>query len=51
MRELGHPQSLYPDQPGLHQLMLWPTARTYIRGAGLGHAGLDLVRPIPLAGI
>ena len=22
-------------------LMLWPTARIYIRGAGLGHAGLD----------
>ena len=21
-------------------LMLWPTARNYIRGAGLGHAGL-----------
>ena len=25
-------------------------ARIYIRGAGLGHAGLDLVRSIPLAG-
>ena len=22
-------------------LMLWPTARIYIRGAGLSHAGLD----------
>ena len=22
-------------------LRLWPTARVYIRGAGLGHAGLD----------
>ena len=22
-------------------LMRWPTARIYIRGAGLGHAGLD----------
>ena len=29
------------------------TARIYIRGAGLGymHAGLGLVRPIPLAGV
>ena len=28
-------------------------ARIYIRGAGLGHTGLDLVRywPIPLAGV
>ena len=26
-------------------------ARIYIRGAGLGHAGLDLVRSIPLAGV
>ena len=25
-------------------LMLWHTARIYIRGAVLGHAGLDLVR-------
>ena len=31
-------------------LMLWPPARTYIRGASLGHAGLGLVRSIPLAG-
>ena len=27
------------------------TASIYIRGAGLGHAGLDLVRSIPLAGV
>ena len=27
------------------------TARIYIRGACLGHAGLGLVRPIPLAGV
>ena len=31
-------------------LMLWPTARIYIRSASLGHAGLDPVRSIPLAG-
>ena len=32
-------------------LMLWPSARIYIHGAGLGHAGLGLVRSIPLAGV
>ena len=30
-------------------LMRWPTARIYIRGAGLGHAGLGLVWPIPFS--
>ena len=35
----------------LASLMRWPTARTYIHDAGLGYAGLDLVRSIPLAGV
>ena len=29
-------------------LMLLPTARIYIRGAGLGHAGLDQYGPFPI---
>ena len=32
-------------------LMLWPTALIYIRGAGLGHAGLDILNgPFPWPG-